>query len=182
VQINYADEGATLSGKVMGLSHRYQLYGSLDGRRWKCLVDKSANTEDVPHDYVEFSIPVYARYLKLVNGHVPTGKFALSGLRVFGKINAHVPPAVTGFSVQRSASDRRVAELSWERASRAYAYNLRYGVAPDKLYTSILVHDSTHYTFRGMSVGQEYFFSIQPVGEGGAGKESEIVPTGAGNR
>ena len=44
------------------------------------LVDKSNNKTDVPHDYVELAKPVQARYIKLENIHMPTGKFAISGL------------------------------------------------------------------------------------------------------
>jgi hypothetical protein len=51
----------------------------------KRLVDKSKNKTDVPHDYVELKTPAKARYLKITNLHMPTGKFALSGFRVFGK-------------------------------------------------------------------------------------------------
>ncbi len=46
-------------------------------------MDKSANKTDVPHDYIELQTPVKARYIKLVNVHMPTGKFAISGLRIF---------------------------------------------------------------------------------------------------
>ena len=48
------------------------------------LVDKSNNKTDVPHEYIELEKPVQARFIKLENIHMPTGKFAISGLRVFG--------------------------------------------------------------------------------------------------
>jgi hypothetical protein len=43
------------------------------------------NTKDVPHDYVELENPAKASFLKMENLKMPTGKFALSGFRVFGK-------------------------------------------------------------------------------------------------
>jgi xylan 1,4-beta-xylosidase len=175
IQVNYADEGATLVGKVSGIYHSYRIYGSEDGRNWNLVVDRSRNRTDVPHDYVELMRSARMRYVKLVNIHVPTGKFAVSGLRVFGKANEPAPAPVKDFRVERSAADPRKAELSWTASPGAYAYNLSYGVSPGKRYTDILLHDSTHYTFRGMTVGQEYYFSIQPVGEGGAGRVSEVV-------
>jgi xylan 1,4-beta-xylosidase len=177
IQVNYADEGATLRGKVMGIYHRYGIYSSVDGKQWSLLVDKSANTADIPHDYVELGAPANVRYLRLVNIHIPTGKFAISGFRVFGKADDPVPPKVEGFTVVRNPHDPREAEISWKAAPRAYAYNVSYGVGPDKRYTDIFLHDSTHCTFRGMTIGQEYYFSIQPGGEGGAGKVSEVVST-----
>ena len=49
------------------------------------MIDKSNNHKDVPHDYIELAKPVAGRYLKIENISMPTGKFALSGFRVFGK-------------------------------------------------------------------------------------------------
>lgn len=65
--------------------HQYKIYASNDGKSWKTIVDKSKNQKDVPHDYVELETPVKARFLKMENLKMPTGKFALSGFRVFGK-------------------------------------------------------------------------------------------------
>jgi hypothetical protein len=74
-------------GKTLSLYHQYKLYYSVDGKKWNVLVDKSNNKKDVPHDYIELSQPVQARFIKLENIHMPTGKFAISGLRVFGNGN-----------------------------------------------------------------------------------------------
>ena len=56
-------------------------------KHWKVIVDKSNNKNDIPHDYAELQQPLQARYLKIENIHMPTGKFALSGFRVFGNGN-----------------------------------------------------------------------------------------------
>jgi hypothetical protein len=72
-------------GKTLGKMHQYKIYGSDDGKKWSVIVDKSKNTKDVPHDYVELEKPAKARFLKMENLKMPTGKFALSGFRVFGK-------------------------------------------------------------------------------------------------
>jgi hypothetical protein len=100
VQINYADEQAGLMGKQSGKIHQYILYGSLDGKKWNILVDKRNNKSDVPHDYVELKQPVRARYVKMENIHVPTGTFALSGLRVFGIAKGNIPDSVKNFIVR----------------------------------------------------------------------------------
>src|SRR6185295_16052941 len=87
VQINYADQDVDTSflGKISGIYHQYILWESADGKTWNKLVDKSLNHTDIPNEYVELSKPVRTRYLKLENIHMPTGKFAISGLRAFGK-------------------------------------------------------------------------------------------------
>ena len=68
----------------------------MDGKKWNVLVDKSNNKTDVPHDYVELEKPVQARFIKLENIHMPTGKFAISGLRVFGNGNGAKPGCRAG--------------------------------------------------------------------------------------
>ncbi len=99
VQINYADQDVDTSflGKQQGTFHQYKLYYSVDGKKWNLLVDKSNNKTDVPHDYVELEKPVQARFIKLENIHMPTGKFAISGLRVFGNGNGAKPDKVKQF-------------------------------------------------------------------------------------
>lgn len=111
VQLNYADQDATFLGKPAGTCHQYTLYHSLDGKNWQVLVDKSRNRTDVPHDYVELPTPVKTRYLKVKNHHMPSGKFALSGLRVFGQGGGSPPAAVQGFVVLRTEKDKRSAWL-----------------------------------------------------------------------
>jgi len=50
-----------------------------------------------PHAYVELQQPVQTRYLKIENIYMPSGKFALSGFRVFGKGNGNKPDTVKNF-------------------------------------------------------------------------------------
>jgi hypothetical protein len=113
VQINYADQDAEFLGKQTNIYHQYKLYYSVDGKKWSVLIDKSNNQKDVPHDYVELEKPVQARFIKLENIHMPTGKFAISGLRVFGNGNGAKPGAVQNFFVLRTEKDKRSAWLKW---------------------------------------------------------------------
>ncbi|TPG65398.1 family 43 glycosylhydrolase [Hymenobacter nivis] len=174
VQINYADQDAQFLGKQLGIYHQYKLLYSLDGQKWQMLVDKSRNKTDVPHDYIELPQAVQARYLKLENVHMPTGKFALSGLRVFGSAGGPKPAAVREFVVLRTEHDKRSAWLKWAPASDAYAYNIRIGIAPNKLYHSILVHSQTDYYFKGMDKDLPYYFTIEAVNEAGTGPATKV--------
>jgi hypothetical protein len=139
------------------------------------LVDKSRNTRDVPHDYVEFIMPVGLRHLRIENVHMPTGRFALAGLRVFGKGSAEIPPAVEGLSVLRHANDRRNATIVWPKIKGAYAYNILFGMDMDRLYNSMLVYNAERYDFRGMDTDTKYFFAIEAVSEGGISTRSAVV-------
>ena len=174
IQINYADQDAEFLGKQQGIFHQYKLYESADGKKWKVLVDKSNNYTDVPHDYIELSNPVKTRFIKLENLHMPTGKFAISGLRVFGKGAGAQPDTVKGFVVLRTEKDKRSAWLKWMAVDNAYAYNIHVGVEPGKLYNSIMVHGSNEYYFKGMDANIPYYFTIEAINENGVSARTTV--------
>lgn len=169
VQINYADQDVADDrlGKRLDQYHQYRLLASVDGRKWTVIADKSANKTDVPHDYIELSQPVQARYIKLENIHMPTGKFAISGLRVFGNGNGEKPAAVKQFMVLRTEKDKRSAYIKWSPVDNAYAYNIYYGTSPDRLYNCVMVHDLNEYWFKAMDREKTYYFTIEAINENG---------------
>jgi len=175
IQINYADQNAELMGKHTDLFHQYIIYQSTDGKNWDVLVDKSNNQTDVPHDYVELKEPVQARFLKIENIHVPTGKFALSGFRIFGKGNGDVPDTVKDFTVLRGDSERRNAWLKWQQSDDATGYTIYTGISPDKMYNNILVYNSNEYYFTAMDRDQTYYFQIEAFNENGIGKRTQVI-------
>ncbi|MGA2822899.1 MAG: family 43 glycosylhydrolase [Bacteroidales bacterium] len=166
LQVNYADHHVNLFGKQFNIYQRYQVMESMDGNNWGMLVDKSRNIKDVPDDYVELSQPVKTRYLKLINIHVPGGYFAIGDFRVFGLQDGAKPETVRNFTAVR-ATDARNITLKWDAVTSAYAYNIYYGIAPDKLYNCIMVIDQDHLSFRGLNRNITYYFSIQAIGETG---------------
>ncbi|HSP88128.1 MAG TPA: discoidin domain-containing protein, partial [Ignavibacteriaceae bacterium] len=174
-QINYADQNAELMGKHTNLFHQYIIYSSLDGKDWNVLVDKSKNKTDVPHDYIELEKPVQARYLKIENIHVPTGKFALSGFRIFGKGNGTVPEVVKNFEILRGESERRNGWIKWKQSDDAVGYTIYAGTSPDKLYTNVMIYNSNEYYYTAMDKDQTYYFQIEAFNENGIGERSEIA-------
>ncbi len=185
IQINYADQDVSFPkdmdtiflGKTLGLYHQYKLFYSPDGKKWKVLVDKSNNRTDVPHDYVEFENPVQARFIRLENIHMPAGKFAVSGLRVFGKGNGVKPGPVKTFMVLRTEKDKRSAWIRWSPVDNAFAYNIYYGTHPRKLYNCVMVHDVNEYWFKAMDSEKAYYFTIEAINENGVSDRFEIVRT-----
>lgn len=175
IQVNYADQDAAFMGKSQGVYHQYKLLYSADGKKWNMLSDKSNNKTDVPHDYVELEVPVKARFIRLENLQMPTGKFAISGLRVFGNGNGSAPQAVEGFIVLRTEKDKRSAYIKWKPVDNAYAYNIYYGTEPDKLYSCIMVHDFNEYWFKAMDRNKPYYFSIEAVNENGVSEKTKVT-------
>jgi xylan 1,4-beta-xylosidase len=124
----------------------------------KCMVDKSKNKTDVPHDYIELKTPAKARYLKITNLHMPTGKFALSGFRVFGKGAGAAPDTVRNLIVLRGNAERRNSWIRWRQTDGAVGYTIYMGTEPDKLYNNIMVYNVNEYYFNGMEKGLPYYF------------------------
>ncbi len=183
IQINYADQDVSFPadmdtvfiGKSTGLFHQYKLFYSTDGKKWKLLADKSQNKTDVPHDYIELKTTVQARFIKLENITVPAGKFAISGLRIFGNGNGKKPDTVNNFMVLRTEKDKRSAWIRWSPVANAFAYNIYYGIHPDKLYNCVMVHDFNEYWFKAMDNQKTYYFTIEAINENGVSEKYEIL-------
>ena len=86
VQINFGDIGYKRGGRDIDGAYRYLLEFSQDGKTWHKLVDRTRQTENRQHEYIEFKDKVGARYVRLTNkGPIPgEGKLAVTALRVFG--------------------------------------------------------------------------------------------------
>ncbi|MHA8087100.1 family 43 glycosylhydrolase [Aquirufa sp. Wall-65K1] len=177
IQINYADQDVDSSflGKIQGIYHQYRVFASKDGKTWQLIIDKSKNKTDVPHDYVELAKPLEARYVKLVNEHMAAGKFAISGLRVFGKGHGALAKEVKDFVVLRGEHDKRSAWLKWRHDPQATGYVIYSGISPDKLYTSVQVFGANEYYFKSMDKDKTYYFQIEAFNENGIGKRGPII-------
>ena len=175
VQINYYDVATNILGRSQTIYHQYLLEYSNDKINWKTLADKTQNKTDVPHDYVELEAPVAARYIRLTNYHVPDGKFAISGLRVFGMGNIKKPASVTTFTAVRDTADARNITLGWSKTGNVTGYNIRYGTAPDKLYQNYQTLDTNSLTIHSLSALQTYYFIIDAFNESGITKGKVIV-------
>lgn len=179
IQINYADQDAELMGKPsVTTGHKYVIYSSADGKKWNSIVDKSRSDKDVPHDYIELQKPVTARYIKLENHSMPTGKFAISGLRVFGKGSGQKPGAVQNFvplrSTPRIKGERRNVWFKWQQEPNADGYVIYFGKSPEKLYGSIMVYGKNEYYFSGLDRSDAYYFQIEAFNNNGIGPKTEI--------
>lgn len=179
IQINYADQDVEFKGKTLGKFHQYKIYGSNDGKKWNVIVDKNKNASDVPHDYIELVNPVKARFVKMENMKMPTGKFALSGFRVFGKGPGSNPEKVENFIALRSDpkkyGERRNIWFKWQQNSLADGYMIYWGKSPDKLYGSIMVYGKNEYFFNGADRTDAYYFQIEAFNSNGIGERTEVI-------
>jgi xylan 1,4-beta-xylosidase len=167
VQLNFAENNTQLYGREGILAQQYLLEYSTDKKTWKKLVDKTANEEDLTHQYHSFKKPVKARYLKVTNYRVPDGTFAISGFRVFGTGTGKKPTKVPSFEAVRDVKDLRNITLSWKRQANAIGYNIRFGVQKDKLSRVYQVYGDTNLTIHSLNKDQQYWFAIDAFGENG---------------
>lgn len=173
-QINYHDYKSNLYGRVKGLYEQYVLESSPDGKTWTMLRDRSHDKLDTPNDYVELAHAVRGRYVRFRSLHVPTPYLAISELRIFGSVAGDPPAAVTGVNLDRK-QDRRNAAISWDAQPKSQGYNVRWGIEPEKLYSSWLVYGKNSVSIRSLNADQHYYFTVEAFDVHGIGPPSAIA-------
>ena len=172
VQVNYHDYRSNLYGRIPGLRHRYVIEGSSDGETWNILVDRRSSYKDTPNDYVELEVPTTARYIRYKNIDVPTPNLAISELRVFGLGFGKAPRSPQKLALDRH-TDRRDVTVRWEPVKGAQGYNVLWGIAPDKLYSSWMVYDGNELEMKSLTIDQDYYFAVEAFNENGVSLPSE---------
>jgi hypothetical protein len=175
IQINYAENETKLFGRNPDIYYQYLLQYSSDNKTWKTLADKTQSKTDVPHDYIELTTPVKARYIKLINYKVPGGTFAIAGLRIFGNGGGKAPSTVENLSMERSETDRCVVKLNWDKTPGAIGYTIRYGIQRDKLYQNYQVYGGDSLIIRSLNGLQKYYFTIDAFNENGITQGKNII-------
>ena len=176
IQVNLADEGIAVAfpDKSYGnerrtrhietrpqLSH-YRIEASTDGENWQLLEDVA---RECSNGYYEYEEGCRFRYVRVVGGALPYGQpLRISGLRVFG-IGDGEKPAQTKANAER-LSDMN-AKVRWEPIPDAQGCNVRYGIAPDKLYHSWLVYDASEVELTTLIKGQSYWICVDSFNENG---------------
>lgn len=171
IQVNFNDYQSDLYGKPEGLCHRYAIEGSENGQDWQLLLDRQNSFRDVPNDYVELENPAHVRYIRYRNIHVPTPYLSISGLRIFGIGSGKKPATVKNLEVVRD-TDRRDAQLTWDAQDNVQGYTVRWGIAPDKLYSAWMVYGQHTLEIKGLTVDQPYYFTVEAFNENGISKQT----------
>jgi len=176
VQVNYTDYKNTVFDSDSTVYTQFRLLHSPDGNTWSLLADWSRERRDHANAYVELEAPVTTRYLRYEHGYTAGPNLAISDVRVFGKGPGPVPATPGGFSVKRH-SDERNADITWAKVHGAVGYNIRWGIAPDKLYQTyqIWADAPNALELRALNVGVGYSFAIEAFNEAGVSGLSGVV-------
>jgi hypothetical protein len=174
IQVNFADHDSELFGRNDNIYYQYTIEHSPNGKKWKTLIDKSNADEDVPHDYIQLERPVKSRYVRISNIKVPSGKFSLSGFRIFGKGGKKAPKAVSSITAERMG-DARSIKLSWEKIQNATGYNVRFGEQKDKLYQNYIVYGKNSLTINALNADKTYCYTVDPFNESGVTRNELVI-------
>ncbi len=173
-QLNFHDEESAIYTRTEGLRHRFMIEISEDGKNWKTVVDRRKSFRDSPNAYIPLNQPVKGKFVRYKNLEVPGQNLALSEIRVFGEGLGKKLEKVKGFKVSRE-EDRRDASFIWNPVKGAQGYNIRWGIAPNKLYHSWLIYDVNEHFMRNLDRDTGYYFSIEAFNENGVSDRTEIL-------
>jgi hypothetical protein len=177
IQVNYADYKSGLYGTDPTVVTRFRLETSVDGQQWRSVADLSRETRDRPNAYIELPSTVRARYVRYEHIHVGGANLAISDIRVFGNGAGSRPKTPAGLTARRQA-DQRDAVITWRPVAGVVGYNVRWGIAPSKLYQTYqrFADQGTTLELRALTVGQAYWVAIESFDENGVSSLSAPVP------
>ncbi|KJF41814.1 family 43 glycosylhydrolase [Draconibacterium sediminis] len=173
-QLNFHDYESGIYTRTEGLRHRFIIEASTDGSNWQTVVDRSNSYKDSPNAYIVLNQPVEAKFVRYKNIEMPGNNFAMSEIRVFGLGLGKKPAAVKDFEITRQ-DDRRDISFAWKPVKGAQGYNIRWGIAPDKLYHSWQLYDTNEHFMRCLDRDTPYYFSIEAFNENGISEQTESV-------
>jgi Beta-xylosidase len=174
LQINFFDHKSNLYGRVPGQYQKFLVDVSEDGNEWHTVVDRHDKAIDSPNAYCQLPKPVAARYVRYRNVRLSMPNLAISGFRIFGKGRGDAPDSVSNCSVVRS-SDCKSAFLKWDPVKGAQGYDVKWGIAPDKLYSSWLIYDDCQAELRCLSSDERYYFTVESFNSNGISKPCSVL-------
>ena len=166
LQVNFTDYKSNRYGTDSVYPARFRILGSRDNATWTTLADLSGETRDRPNAYIELPAARRVRYVRYVHGSVASPKLAISDLRVFGNGDGAAPALPADVTVRRD-SDERNAFVSWTPVKGAVGYNVRWGIAPDKIRQAYQVWADApaQLEVRALNTGVDYWFAVESFDE-----------------
>ena len=191
VQVNYADHESGIYAESPDIRTRFRILWSADGEAWDVFADLMDSERDRPNAYVEGG-PVEARFIRYEHGEVAAANLAIGDLRVFGTGEGPPPATPAEVSVARS-NDGLNATVQFDRVPGALGYNVRWGVAPDRLFLTYQVWDDAmgdrgELEVRALNAGVDYWFAVEAFSLSGVSGLSEPaavdrpLPSSSGER
>ncbi len=179
VQVNYADHQSGIYAESPAIRTRFRLETSEDGQAWTTFADLMDSARDRPNAYVQSDRPIRARFVRYVHGEAPGAHLAIADLRVFGNGDGASPAAPAQVAVDRP--DPRDAIVRFQPVEGAIGYNVRWGVAPDRLHLTYQVWADElparngQVEVRALNAGVDYHFAVEAFSDTGVSPLSDVV-------
>lgn len=176
IQVNYADHKSGRYGNADDIITQFRLEGGTDGKTWSTIADLSHETRDHANAYVELAKPERIRFVRYVHGHIGAKNLAISDLRVFGSAGGKLPEAPVLTHVER-LPDPRSATIAWKPVQGCVGYNVRWGIAADRLDSTYqrFADQPTSFELRALSVGVRYVVAVEAFNETGVSTLSRVL-------
>ncbi len=174
VQVDYADVKADIYANTKRVYTTFAIEGS-NGREWTQLA-VAREERDRPNAYVELSQPAKVRWVRYRHGHSAGENLAIAEIRVFGNGDGPPPAAPELVSVRR-AKDARNAVVTWKPVVGAVGYNVRWGIAADRLHSTYQrwAHEPARLELRALSKGVRYVVAIEAFDSSGVSTLSRTI-------
>ena len=65
--------------------------------------------------------------------------------------------------------------ITWEAQPNCQGYNVLWGIAPDKLYSSWMVYGKNSLNLKALTTDQQYYFSVEAFNENGISQRAKIL-------
>ncbi|HEX9958558.1 MAG TPA: discoidin domain-containing protein, partial [Fibrella sp.] len=181
VQVDYIDYKQTIFDSDSTVYTQFKILTSTDGKKFDMVADLTKEPKkDHACAYVEIPTradgkPVRARYVRYEHVYVAGPTLAINAFRVFGNGAGKAPAIPTMTAVRQK--DQRNADLAWVNVPGATGYNIRWGIAPDKLYQTYQFWNDQpgRFELRALNVGVPYYFAIESFNENGVSGLSGVV-------
>lgn len=148
----------------------YKIEISKDKLTW---VEIAKEETKLPHKLIQLA-GEEIKYIKLSNFQTPFGNTpAISGIRVFGISEGSKPDITKNISYHRTENKLNIL-LKWDKVEDADGYNIRYGIASDRMYNSWQVNDENKLNLSMINADSSYYIAIDSFNENGV-TEGEIV-------
>lgn len=176
IQVNYTDYKSSIYKSDSTVYTQFKIYTSTDNINWKKVIDLSNEKHDRPNAYVELVSPIEARYVKYEHIYVASENLAISDFRVFGNGNEAAPITPKNLTAVRDSDERNVF-LKWDQVKDVTGYNIRWGIAKDKLYQTyqVFADQKNELEIRALNLGQDYYFAIESFNGNGVSPLSKTV-------
>ncbi len=176
IQVNYTDYLSDIFDNDSTVYTRFRISTSADNKTWDLFADLSKEKRDRPNAYLEAGSLTRARYIRYEHIYVASPYLAISDIRVFGKGDGPVPATPGQLKAERR-NDPLSAFISWRGVRGATGYNIRWGIAPDKLYQTWqrFADEGEELEIRALNRGVSYYFAIEAFNENGISELSPVV-------